>query len=72
MKSVASSKFVFIEFSPEIMEGLIMYEKIEIACSFYVLKALVRSYSAHFTCAKHSDDKWLYFDDLYKPVTRQY
>jgi len=68
MKSTVSSRFVFIEFAPEIMEGLIMYEKIEIDNSFYVLKALMRNHSVHFTCAIHNDKKWLYFDDLCKNV----
>ena len=45
-----------------------MYEKIEIDNSFYVLKALVRNHSVHFTCAIHNDKKWLYLDDLYKNI----
>lgn len=68
MNSTVSSRFVFIEFAPEIMESLIMYEKIEIDNSFYVLKALVCNYNVHFTCAIHNDKKWLYFDDLNKNV----
>ena len=52
MKSTVSSRFVFVEFAPEIMEIWIMYEKIEIDNSFYVQKALVRNCNVHFTCAK--------------------
>lgn len=68
MKSTANSRFVFIEFAPEVMDGLIMYEKIEIDNSSYVLKGLVRNHSVHFTCAVHNDKKWFYFDDLNKYV----
>ncbi|KAL9951679.1 hypothetical protein ACROYT_G044397 [Oculina patagonica] len=69
--SVVNSKFLFIEFAPEIRESVFIYDKIQVGNSFYALKAFVRCSQAHFTCAVHSFGKWLYFDDLRKSV-REY
>jgi hypothetical protein len=69
--SVVNSKFLFIEFSPEIRESVIMYDKIKVGNSFYTLKALVRCSGAHFTCSVQITGKWLYFDDL-RPTVREF
>lgn len=69
IKSVVNSKFLFIKFSPEIRESVIMYDKIEVGNSFYSLRALVRCYQAHFTCAIYNKGKWLYVDDLKQTVS---
>ena len=66
--SVVNSKFLFIEFAPEALAGLIMYDKIEVGNCWYNLKSLVRCYQSHFTCGIVSDQKWLYFDDLLQTV----
>jgi len=66
--SVVNSKFLFIEFAPEALAGLIMYDKIEVGNCWYNLKSLVRFYQSHFTCGIVSDQKWLYFDDLLQTV----
>ena len=69
VSSVVNSKFLFIEFSPEIRESVFLYDKIIVGNSFYTLKASVRCSQAHFTCAILNNDKWLYFDDLRKSVS---
>ena len=66
--SVVNSKFLFIEFAPEALAGLIMYDKIEVGNCWYHLKSLVRCYQSHFTCGIVNDQKWLYFDDLLQTV----
>ena len=68
--SVVDSKFLFIEFAPEALAGLIMYDKIEVGNCCYNLKSLVRCYQSdsHFTCNIVNDQKWLYFDDLLQTV----
>ena len=65
-RSVVNSKFLFIEFAPEALAGLIMYDKIEVGNCWYNLKSLVRCYQSLFTFG--SDQKWLYFDDLLQTV----
>ena len=40
-KSVVTSKFLFIEFAPEALAGLTMYDKIEVGNCWYNLKSLV-------------------------------
>lgn len=66
--SAVNSRLLFIEFSSETMAGLVMYDKIEVGKSWYNLKGLVRCQQSHFTCAFHSEDKWLFFDDLVQTV----
>ena len=60
--SVVNLKFLFIEFVPEALAGLIMYDKIKVGNCLYNLKSLVRCYQSHFTCGIVNDQKWLYFD----------
>ena len=52
--SVVNFRLLFIEFSPETITGLVMYDKIEVGKSWYTLKGLVRCQQSHFTCAIHS------------------
>ena len=68
LKKRLNSRLLFIEFSPEIMTGLVMYDKIEVGKSRYNLKGLVRCQQSHFTCAISSEDRWLFFDDLVQTV----
>lgn len=69
MMATINSKFLFIEFSPEMMEGLIMYDRIEVGGFWYSLNGMVRSCNNHFTCAIHNQaNRWQYFDDLCKTV----
>ena len=64
MTSVAHSQFLFIEFSPELMNGIHLYEIINVGKTEYQLKGMVRSYNRHFTCAVLIEGKWNYIDDL--------
>ena len=67
--TVVNSKFLFVEFSPEVRDNVDMHDKIAVGNSLYTLKALVRCYGAHFTCAVYTNgDKWIYFDDLRSTV----
>ena len=68
--SVVSSKFLFIEFAPEALAGLIRCDKIKVGNCCYNLKSLVRCYQSdsHFTCNIVNEQKWLYFDDLLQTV----
>ena len=68
--SVVNSKFLLIEFAPEALVGLIMYDKIEVGNCWYNLKSLVHCYQSdsHFTYNIVNDQKWLYFDDLLQTV----
>ena len=50
------------------MTGLVMYDNIEVGKFWYSLKGLIRCHQSHFTCAIHSEDKWLFFDDLVQTV----
>ena len=61
---VVNSTFLFIEFDPEALAGLIMYDKIEVGNCWYNLKSLVRCFQSHFTCGIVNDQKWLHFDVL--------
>ena len=64
LTSTAHSKFVFIEFAPELMNVIKLYENISVGQAEYKLKGMVRSYNKHFTCAVFVQGKWTYFDDL--------
>ena len=59
-----NSKFIFIEFSPEIINDISIEEEIQLQNTSYSLKGLVWCYQKHFTCAVHIEGKWVYFDDL--------
>ena len=49
LTSVAHSKFVFIEFSPELMNVIKLYKNINVGQTEYKLKGMVRSCNKHFT-----------------------
>ena len=69
VKSTINSKFLFIEFSSEMMERLIMYDRIKVGGCWYSLKGMARSCNNHFTCAIHNQaNRWQYSDDLCKTV----
>ena len=68
LTSVAHSKFVFIEFSPELMNVIKLYDNINAGQTEYKLKGMVRSCNKHFTCAVLIQEKWTYFDDLCSDV----
>ena len=60
----SQAKFVFIEFSPEIMDLINLSENMHVGSSVYKLKGMVRCYNGHFTCAVLTQGKWTYIDDL--------
>lgn len=64
LTSAAHSKFHFIEFSPELMNGIHLYESINVGDTEYQLKGMVRSYNSHFTCAVLIGGKWTFIDEL--------
>ena len=64
LTSTADSKFVLIEFSPELMNVVKLYENITVGQSEYRLRGMVRSNNRHFTCAVLTEGKWTYIDDL--------
>jgi len=64
LTSVAHSKFVFIEFSTELMNVIKLCENINVGQSKYTLSGMVRSHNRHFTCAVLIEGKWTYIDDL--------
>ena len=64
LTSTADSKFVLIEFSPELMNVVKLYENITVGQSEYKLRGMVRSHNRHFTCAVLTEGKWTYIDDL--------
>ena len=66
--SVVNSKFVFIEFSDEIVNCVTIHEHTEFDNSSYTLQGLVRCYQRHFTCAIKIENKWIYFDDMCNTV----
>ena len=66
--SVVNSKFVFIEFSDEIVNCVTIHEHTEFDNSSYTLHGLVRCYQRHFTCAIKIENKWIYFDDMCNTV----
>ena len=68
LTSVAHSKFVFIEFSPELMNVIKLYKNINVGQTEYKLKGMVRSCNKHFTCTVLSQEKWTYIDDLCSDV----
>ena len=63
-QAIAHSKFVFIEFSIELMNVIKLYEHINVGQTDYKLKGMVQSYNKHFTCAVLIQGKWTYIDDL--------
>ena len=60
----SQAKFVFIEFSPELMDLIHLCENMHVGSSEYKLKEMVRCYNGHFTCAVLTQGKWTYIDDL--------
>ena len=62
LTSVAHSKFVVTEFSPELMNVIKLYENINVGQTEYKLKGMVRSYNKHFTCEVLIQEKWTYID----------
>jgi len=64
LTSTADSKFVLIEFTPELMDVVKFYENITVGQSEYKLRGMVRSHNRHFTCAVFTEGKWTYIDDL--------
>ena len=68
--SVVNSKFLFIEFAPEALAGLISCDKIKVGNCCYNLNSLIRCHQSdsHFTRNIVNDQKWLYFDDLLQTV----
>ena len=64
LTSVAHSKFVFIELSPELVNMTKLYENKNVGPTEYKLKGMVRSYNKHLNCAVFVQGKWTYFDDL--------
>ena len=72
LTSAVHSKFVFIEFSPELMNVINKYENVTIGQAQYKLKGMVRSYNKHFTCAVYIEGKWTYIDDLCTSVKGVY
>lgn len=50
LTSVAHSKFLFTEFSPELMNVIKLYENINVGQTEYKLKEMVQSCNKHFTC----------------------
>ena len=60
----SQAKFVFIEFSPELMDLIHLCENMHVGSSEYKLKGMVRCYNGHFTCAVLTQGKWTYIDDL--------
>lgn len=64
LRSVSNSKFLFIEFPPELMKDINVFEAIEISGAQYKLRGVVRCNNNHFTCAVEDNSKWTYFDDL--------
>ena len=60
LTSVAPSKFVFVEFSPELMNVIKLYENINVGQTEYKLKGMVRSCNKRFTWAVLIQKKWTY------------
>ena len=60
----SQAKFVFIEFSPELMDLIHLCENMHVGSSEYKLKEMVRCYNGHFICAVLTQGKWTYIDDL--------
>ena len=60
LTSVAHSKFVLIEFCPELMNVIKLYENIIVAQTEYKLKGMVRLYNKQ--CAVLIQEKWTYID----------
>ena len=59
----SQAKFVFIEFSPEIMDLINLCENMHVGSSEYKLKGMV-CYNGHFTCAVLTQGNWTHLDDL--------
>lgn len=64
LRTVSNSKFLFIEFPPELMVDIDVFEEIEVSGAQYNLRGIVRCHNNHFTCGVESHRKWTYFDDL--------
>ena len=64
LTSVSHSKFLFIEFTPNLMTDLSMFETIDIGRAQYKMKGLVHCCNNHFTCALELIGKWTYFGQL--------
>jgi len=64
LTSVSHSKFLFIEFTPNLMTDLSMFETIDVGRPQYKMKGLVGCCNNHFTCALELNGKWTNFDDL--------
>ena len=60
LTSVAHSKFVFIEFSPVLMNAIKLYENVNVGQMEYKLKGMVQSYNKRFTCMVLFEGKWTY------------
>ena len=60
----SQAKFVFIEFSPELMDLIHLCENMHVGSSEYKLKGMVRCYNGHFTCAVLTQGNWTHIDDL--------
>ena len=59
----SQAKFVFIEFSPELMDLINLCENMHVGSSEYKLKGMV-CYNGHFTCAVLTQGNWTHLDDL--------
>ncbi len=68
VESFINSRFVFIEFSLDIVKDAGLPQEIELQKASYSLKGLVRCYQKHFTCAVCIEEKWIYFDDMCNSV----
>ena len=64
LTSVAHSKFVLNELSPELVNMTKLYENKNVGPTEYKLKGMVRSYNKHLNCAVLIQGKWTYLDDL--------
>ena len=51
LRNVLNSRFLFIEFSPALMNDINVFEDIEISGAQYKLRGVVRCHNNHFTCA---------------------
>jgi len=57
-------KFLLIELSSASFGQTVLPTSMEVLDNFYLLKAVVRCASHHFTIAKKSGSHWLYYDDM--------
>ena len=61
---VLPGKILCVELAPDAIDKLVLFKQIEISGFVFELKALVRCYNNHFTCATHFQNKWNYYDDV--------